>query len=261
MQRWPAQFLPRVARRVTGPRAHFLHRTLLGLIALLATGFSLAAEPPTLRVLLVGNSYTFRNDLPEMLSAMSGGRIEAEERAVGGSTLRRHAAEADLREALASGRFDVVVLQEQSLRPLKDREAMAEGVRLLAESARAGGTRVLLMSTWPRRHRPQDLAGISEAYRAVAAEVDAAVAPVGEAWRRAREGAPEIELYDPDGSHPTPAGSYLAACVLLESILGDDAVVHPIPNPALTEAAIETLRGVAGLSGVKELPARSSGPR
>src|SRR5436305_975756 len=53
-----------------------------------------------------------------------------------------------------------------------------------------------------------------------AQELGLTVAPVGMAWAKVRETDPGMALHLPDGSHPTPTGSYLAACVLADTILG-----------------------------------------
>ena len=49
---------------------------------------------------------------------------------------------------------------------------------------------------------------LTENYLQLASLIDAAVSPVGEAWRRAMSEYPQIELYAGDGSHPSVAGSY-----------------------------------------------------
>jgi len=44
---------------------------------------------------------------------------------------------------------------------------------------------------------------------------------VGLAWQRAVGQRPGIALWDSDGSHPAPAGSYLAACVFYATLFGE----------------------------------------
>jgi PKD repeat protein len=51
-----------------------------------------------------------------------------------------------------------------------------------------------------------------------------AVAPVGVAWKKVRQDFPGINLYDPDQSHPSVAGSYLAACVFYSNIFKKTSV-------------------------------------
>jgi hypothetical protein len=68
---------------------------------------------------------------------------------------------------------------------------------------------------------------LTYSYDSIARELGAILAPVGPAWQKARAGYPNLELYDGDGSHPSPAGSYLAAAVLVNSILGDSGQTLP----------------------------------
>jgi len=45
---------------------------------------------------------------------------------------------------------------------------------------------------------------------------DGLVAPVGTAWQKVMKDRPHLPLYDPrdqPGKHPSPAGTYLTACV------------------------------------------------
>ena len=67
-------------------------------------------------------------------------------------------------------------------------------------------------------------AAIDVAYRDVAARNGAFVVPAGEAWDRVTREAPGIALWQADGSHPTVAGTYLAACVLYASLAGRSPV-------------------------------------
>ena len=46
---------------------------------------------------------------------------------------------------------------------------------------------------------------------------------------------PEIELYDPDGYHPSPAGTYLAACLFLSVLTGHSPMYFAIPDIVSTE--------------------------
>ena len=43
---------------------------------------------------------------------------------------------------------------------------------------------------------------------------------MGPAWASVTRDHPEIELWDSDGSHPKPAGTYLAATVFYATIFG-----------------------------------------
>jgi hypothetical protein len=64
----------------------------------------------------------------------------------------------------------------------------------------------------------------STAYYKVGKEVGATVAPVGVAWEKTVRGNASINLWQKDGSHPSLAGSYLAACVFYATVFGESPV-------------------------------------
>lgn len=54
---------------------------------------------------------------------------------------------------------------------------------------------------------------LNESYTLMAERSSGTLAPVGEAWAKVRAEHPQIPLYESDGVHPSPQGTYLAACV------------------------------------------------
>jgi hypothetical protein len=57
-------------------------------------------------------------------------------------------------------------------------------------------------------------------YERLATAANAGLAPAGKAWAGVRAAHPEMELYAPDGIHPSREGSYLAACVIYAALSG-----------------------------------------
>src|SRR5262245_56690980 len=93
------------------------------------------------RILFIGNSFTQRNDLPGLLAGLAAERglhVEPELISVGGASLRTHWNAGKAARAIANGRYDYVVLQEQSTLPVKNTGRMAENVRLFDEAIRRG---------------------------------------------------------------------------------------------------------------------------
>jgi lysophospholipase L1-like esterase len=169
-------------------------------------------------VLFIGNSFTARNDLPGLiagLAAARGRRMAYRLISAGGASLRTHWNAGHAHEAIRNGRYDAVVLQEQSTLPVKNATRMHENVRLFDEAIRAAGAKTVLYMTWARQHAPETQRAITDAYTAISRELDATVVPVGTAWQHFLRRHDQPGLYDKDGSHPSPAGSYLAACVFL----------------------------------------------
>jgi len=186
-----------------------------------------------LKALFIGNSFTARNDLPGLvaqLAAARGRRLEHRLISAGGASLRTHWNAGVALAAIRGGQYDHVVLQEQSTLPIKNAKRMHENVRLFDEAIKAAGAQTTLYMTWARRNAPQSQQGITDAYVGIGRELAATVVPVGLAWQRFLGKHDEPVLHDKDQSHPTLAGSYLAACVFLavlfrESPVGADAEV------------------------------------
>lgn len=199
-------------------------------------------KPPK-RILFIGNSFTARNNLPGLIAAMATERGKPFEHRlinVGGASLRMHWNGAHARRAIETGGFDTVVLQEQSTLPVKNAKRMHENVRLFADAIKAAGARMALYMTWARRHAPESQKLITDAYASIGEELGATVVPVGPAWERFLGEHEHPALHDKDQSHPSLAGSYLAACVFLEVLFGEDptTLAHDVPG---LDAADRTL--------------------
>lgn len=191
-----------------------------------------------IRVFFIGNSYTSVNELPQLLTRLGASanppfKIETGQYTPGGFTFQRHwnkrnrVAKKMRRKpgtdpSQAPPHWDFIVLQEQSQRPILDREAMYEYAgKLVTEIDEIDDARFVFYMTWPRQNDPGRIESLAEAYEGIAEELDAAVAPVGRAWEHAIRKRPDLNLYRKDGSHPNPLGTYLAACVFYAALTGE----------------------------------------
>jgi hypothetical protein len=179
------------------------------------------------RILFIGNSFTARNDLPGMLAQLalapdgSGHAIEHRLIQRGGASLRMHLNKGDAAAAIADGEFNYVVLQEQSTLPIKNAKRMHESVREFHSLIRAASARTVLYMTWARLNAAADAQQqIADAYTSIGKEVGAIVVPAGLAWRAFLAKHDEPVLHDPDKSHPTLDGTYLAACTFHATLFG-----------------------------------------
>lgn len=211
---------------------------ILGFGAIQLTRMGCDPDDGCLRVLFIGNSYTSVNDLPGMFAALAragGHHVEVGDVAPGGQTLAGHAASPDTQAQLVRGRWDIVVLQEQSQIPSlstsRDSQ-MAPGARALVDEVQAIGARAVLFSTWAHRDGwPENglsaaamQQAIDDAYLEIGRQLGVAVVPVGEAWTAAQVAVPSAVLWQDDGSHPTTAGTFLAASVFYAALFNDDPV-------------------------------------
>ncbi|MBN2007061.1 MAG: SGNH/GDSL hydrolase family protein [Anaerolineae bacterium] len=194
----------------------------------------------TQRILFLGNSYTYCNELPTMLAqlAAAGGKdVDVHQVTAGGVTLEWHAQNEATLAALYEA-WDFVVLQEHSIRPIQDTPRMSIAAAVLHQIIASIGAQTVLFMTWARQHFPEMQAGLARVYTEIAQEIGARVAPVGLAWEAALAADPSLALYTEDKSHPTPLGSYLAACVFYATFFGESSVGLPAK---LTTAGGEVL--------------------
>ncbi|MDE3002155.1 MAG: hypothetical protein OXU39_03230 [Gemmatimonadota bacterium] len=198
-----------------------------------------AMERDTVDVFFLGNSYVYYNNLADQLARISeslpGPVLRTSHHLHGGYSLRRHLEDGHLPSVLeASGpdgeNWDVVIVQEQSRLgvPYADEEAgvLGDPTSFLQSVAEVGdivsenGAAMLLYMTWAKEAFPDQTAALARAYTEAGVQNDAAVAPVGLAWDHVRSERPDILLFHPDGSHPSPAGTYLAACIFYAELTG-----------------------------------------
>ena len=193
--------------------------------------------PNSIKLLFIGNSFTQRNNLPGLLTDLAAARdvsITHDLISAGGASLRRHWNDGRAAAAIAAGGYDYVVLQEQSTLPVKNAKRMAENVRLFDDAIKRAGSRTVLYMTWARQHAPETQQAITDAYTTIGTELGAIVIPVGLAWQNFLahhdQSAHPIALHDRDQSHPTLAGSYLAACVFLAALFHQNPIgITPAP--------------------------------
>jgi hypothetical protein len=186
------------------------------------------AQPAApLRVLFIGNSLTYLNDLPGMVAAMpcfaDGRAIEVETVAGANLSLADHLQKGTARAALTSGRWDIVVLQQGPSALPASRKELLDSVRLLAPEIKAAGARPAMFAVWPPWPRREDFNAVTDSYRQAAEAIGAIVLPVGEAWRAAWRRDQGLPLYAADDVHPSPLGSYLGALVICSALGGRPA--------------------------------------
>ncbi len=200
------------------------------------------------RVLFIGNSYTYVNDLPQLTAdcAMSigfaGFPMEIASSTPGGSTFQMHTTNATTQSLISQGNWDYVVLQEQSQLPsFPDAQVAAECFPFAAQlneqiMAIDSCTETVFYMTWGRQNGDAGNCAswppvctyegmdslLNLRYRQMAIDNQALLSPVGALWKYIRLTYPEINLYAADGSHPSLEGSYAAACSMIAVMFRTD---------------------------------------
>jgi len=209
-------------------------------------GQSAPVSPDTVRILFIGNSYTYVNDLPRMLQSMASATatshaIEFGTVVEGGATLRSHWNGRTI-DLVRSGDWDFVVLQEQSLTPIEaTRHFMSYGERF-GKEIRAANAQPALFLTWSRRDRPSAQDSLNRAYRQLGDIISGTVVPVGPAWQELQRLDPTAKLYADDGSHPSPLGSFVAATAFYRTLFGELPVPSYTADTGLSSRTLTLVR-------------------
>ena len=178
-----------------------------------------------MKVLFVGNSHTFFNDMPELFARFAqktaGEKPEVVMLAYGGRDYQWHRKEYfSLRFNLMYGGFDYCVLQ-QAAHPYPPAEETFEYGTMIIDLCRKCNVTPVVYMTWAEKRFPENQQKMIDTCTALASEKGALLAPVGEVWQKVRQRHPDIELYFRDGEHAGPYGDFLIACVMCRLLTGD----------------------------------------
>jgi hypothetical protein len=189
------------------------------------------SDPVDGRVLFIGNSLTEANGLPTILETLSrqggGTPISTASVVFGGFSLEDHWNQGTAQRRIAEGGWSIVVLQQGPSSLPESQVALREWTTRFDSVIRASGARTALYMVWPESNRRDAFDAVSRSYAQAAEAVNGMLFPVGEAWRGAWRRDPEVPLYGPDGFHPTPTATYLAALVMYQQISGRSPVGLP----------------------------------
>lgn len=204
-------------------------------MTLLIIGSSYAQD--TISALFIGNSYTYVNDLPTMVKLIAqskGDVLTVDSKSNGGFTFQNHWNDPLTYQKMKSRNWDFVVLQGQSQEPAFPYQQVTNSTlpyaKRLADSVYQllSCSQVNFFMTWGRENGDPQWDSINTfekmnerlklAYLRFTKETQSSVSPVAEVWRLMRLHYPTVNLYSGDGSHPSVAGSYVAACTFYASL-------------------------------------------
>jgi hypothetical protein len=198
------------------------------LIVFLFIGISsfAAEKKDTVRVLFVGNSYVYYNNLAQMIGLITDSmdtKIICKKSTVGAATLEQHwnsSRGLKSKQIIAKNKFDIVVIQDNSMWPLEHKDSLLFFGHLFCDYIKANGAKPCLYNTWAREKTPETQTKINEVYAELGKKENATVVPVGSSWALARQTMPSMNLFFTDGSHPSSLGTFLIALNFIKKITG-----------------------------------------
>lgn len=183
-----------------------------------------------MRILMLGNSFIFFNDLPTVLAGLTGAEVVHHTR--GGARLAEQIDPetkmgAMTLKALAEEKWDYVVMQEMSNAPATAKEKFLQTAKALCGKIKENGAIPVFYATWAYKKGSGKMNSMEfsydemyqlmyDSYHEAAEQNGALIADVGKAFYEKSE---EMNLYAEDGCHPNMEGTRLAAEVIAKTIM------------------------------------------
>lgn len=212
-------------------------------------------QPGGVHVLFIGNSLTYVNDLPgtvSYLASLSGDTIRTASVAFPNFALVDHVSEGTAVRQIRLGGWRYVVLQQGPSSVQVNRDSLILLTQYFDTLVRASGGRTALYSVWPQHENYSTFDRAIESYRLAAQTVGGLFIPGGPAWLGAFAKDATLRLYDGDGLHASPMGTFLVALVMYERFTGKDARLLPATMvvggrnyPDTPEATVRLLQAAA----------------
>ena len=199
-------------------------------LALVACSLGTAPEPPegALKVLFIGNSLTYENDLPRTVAnlALSAGLTQCYcyQIAYPNFALEDHWDNREAVNALREESWDFVVMQQGPSALPESRAYLITWTQVFGNLIDENGAQPVMFGVWPALEREFDFPNVAASYREAADAIGALLAPAGEAWQTAWAQDSTLPLYSADNFHPSAMGTYLAALTLFERLYGRSPV-------------------------------------
>ena len=173
------------------------------------------------RILFVGNSLTYVNDLPSMIAAIArqdSTIISYTSLLFPDYSLEDHWKEGKVQAEIENGGYDFVVAQQGPSALPESQVLLLEYATKFAEICKKHHSKLVLYMVWPSKARSFDLDNVISSYTHAAEKTSSLLCPAGLAWKYAWEADPALPLYSSDNFHPSVAGSLLAAVTIYGSL-------------------------------------------
>lgn len=185
-------------------------------------------------ILFIGNSHTYFNEgvYTHLKRFVTHADLNVElttfDSARGGFTLQDHLADAGTLARINERSWDAIVLQENTFVAAQELQETFDAMNELASMVKPRGAKVYLFMTWPYKDQPEMLAPLKRVYAKGILETGGILIPVGEDWMtiQSNDEVP-LDLYAPDGFHPSLQGTYYAAAKFYQVMYGQSPSENP----------------------------------
>ena len=210
-------------------------RRIAILIVWLLAGTSLRAHATEHRVLFIGNSLTYVNDLPNAFASLATSRdnVRVDMIARPGAQLGDYVNDPIVIKTIKEGRYSDVILQERGGEAFCASACQKAGVPLDAERpallltrlVRTAGARVFYLGTWQTSRETNQALEYGE--RHIAEAIGATYVEIAEPRRGLMDAKPSLAWTHADGQHPGYATTAFMALRVWRTVFGSPAAGVP----------------------------------
>ena len=185
------------------------------------TAYGQNNDKKTYRLLFVGNSLTYYNNLPELVKKQAkkqGVRIKYEMVAKPNYAIVDHWVEGEVQKLISKHKYDYVIVQQGPSSQQEGRQMLIESGKDYAQLCKDSNATLCYFMVWPSRTYYYTFDGVIKNHKAAATLNDAILLPVGEVWKDYFDRTNDFQYYGEDGFHPSLLGSKVAAWVIVEHL-------------------------------------------
>ena len=191
------------------------------LLVCLGVPTSISAQNTEKNLLFIGNSLTYANDLPGLVTATAADQgilVKSTMVAHPNYAIEDHWNDGKVQELIANGAYDFVILQQGPSSQSDGRQMLIDYGAKFKTICDKHDARLSFYMVWPSLNYYSTFEGVIANYRDAAKFNDAILCPVGESWKAFIDAEKNYDYYGPDGFHPSLKGSQVAAEVIVRSL-------------------------------------------
>lgn len=173
------------------------------------------------KILFVGNSLTYSNDLPNILeeiAKISNETIDTKSLCSPNYAIIDHINEGKLQKILAKENFDYVVIQQGPSSQEEGKQMLINDGKTMKKLCDKYKIKLVYFMVWTSKKWYQTFDLVIENYTIAAKENNALLFPVGKIWKEYNTQKQVENLYSLDGFHPSKAGTFLAAFTMFHHL-------------------------------------------
>ena len=210
-------------------------------------------EELDLNLLFVGNSLSYYNDMPDIVSEIAEYydlKVGVECLCAPGYALLDHWDDPNLERLITSGNFDYVILQQGPSSLPQGASWLRSYGQMIKDLADQWGAETAFYQVWPSVARYFSFEDVIRNYANAARSTESILFPVGAVWKSYIEITGDESLYGADSFHPSRKGSFLAAWVIFHSIYPDsDRSYNPQYEAYMDEDAFNAMKASLRVHG------------